>query len=121
MMSSTSNGTVATLGDDVTGLEPGDRVAVNPVVPCNTCSHCKRGETNLCENAASIGGAGDRILDGSFAEYVRVPAANVEKVGDLPLSHAALAERLGCCIHAADRSGVGQADSVALIGDRSAS
>ena len=111
-----SAGTVAELGDNVTGLESGDRVAMNPTVPCNACSYCKRGETNLCENATSIGGAGDRIIDGSFAEYVRVPAANAEKIDDLPFPHAALAEPLGCCIHAADRSGVGQADSVALIG-----
>ena len=111
-----SAGTVAELGDDVAGLETGDRVAVNPTVPCGACSYCKRGETNLCEDATSIGGAGDHILDGSFAEYVRVPAASIEKVGDLPFRHAALAEPLGCCVHAADRSGVEQGDSVALIG-----
>lgn len=111
-----SAGSVTELGDDVTGLSSGDRVAVNPAVPCGACSYCNRGETNLCENATSIGGAGDRIIDGSFAEYVRVPAANVEEIGDLPFHQAALAEPLGCCIHAADRSGVGQADSVALIG-----
>jgi NADPH2:quinone reductase len=111
-----SAGTVTEVGTDVTGVEAGDRVAVNPVVPCNACSYCKRGETNLCSNAISVGGAGDRIIDGSFAEYVRVPAANVEGIGDLPFRHAALAEPLGCCLHAANRSGVTQADSVALIG-----
>ncbi|WP_416841454.1 zinc-dependent alcohol dehydrogenase family protein [Haloferax sp. DFSO52] len=111
-----SAGTVTEIGDEVSGLEPGDRVAMNPAVPCNNCSYCKRGETNLCDSATAIGGAGDRIIDGSFAEYVRVPAGNVEQIGDLPFRHAALAEPLGCCIHAADRSGAGQADSVALIG-----
>ena len=111
-----SAGTISEVGENVDRLVSGDRVSVNPVVPCYTCSHCKRGETNLCRNAASIGGAGDRILDGSFAEYVRVPASNVEQIGDLSFRHAALAEPLACCIHAADRSGVGQADSVALIG-----
>ncbi|MFC4360543.1 zinc-dependent alcohol dehydrogenase family protein [Halobium salinum] len=111
-----SAGTVTAVGSDVTGVESGDRVALNPAVPCGTCSYCKRGKTNLCDNATAIGGAGDRIIDGSFAEYVRVPAGNVEKVGDLPFDHAALAEPLGCCVHAANRSGVGQADSVAIIG-----
>ncbi len=111
-----SAGTVAEVGDNVTRVEPGDRVAMNPTVSCDACSYCKRGETNLCENAASIGGAADRVFDGSFAEYVRVPEANVEPVGDMPFPQAALAEPLGCCVHAADRSGVGQADSVALIG-----
>jgi NADPH2:quinone reductase len=55
-------------------------------------------------------------MDGAFAEYVRVPAGSVEQIGDLPFREAALAEPLACCIHGADRSGLGQGDSVALIG-----
>lgn len=111
-----SAGTVAEVGADVTRFSPGDRVAMNPIVPCHECSACKRGETNLCENNTTIGGAGETIVDGAFAEYVSVPASNLEDVGDLPFSHAALAEPLGCCIRGADRSGVQQGDSAALIG-----
>nr|WP_245698975.1 zinc-dependent alcohol dehydrogenase family protein [Halopelagius longus] len=111
-----SAGTVVDVGDDVRGFERGDRVAMNPVVPCNACSACKRGDTHLCENNTSIGGAGETIIDGAFAEYVRVPATNVESVGDLPFREAALAEPLACCVHGADRSGVRQGDSVAIIG-----
>ena len=111
-----SAGTVAEVGSGVTGIERGDRVAMNPTVPCNACSACKRGDTHLCENNTSIGGAGERIMDGAFAEYVRVPATCVVDIGDLPFRKAALAEPLACCIHGADRSGVAQGDSVALIG-----
>lgn len=111
-----SAGTVAKVGGEVDRFAVGDRVAINPVVPCNACSACKRGATHLCENNTSIGGAGETILDGAFAEYVRVPATNVEDVGDLPFRQAALAEPLACCIHGADRSGIEQGDSVALIG-----
>ena len=111
-----SAGTVAAVGDEVDGFAVGDRVAMNPVVPCNACSACKRGATHLCENNTSIGGAGGTIVDGAFAEYVRVPATNVEDVGDLPFRQAALAEPLACCVHGADRSGVEQGDSVAIVG-----
>jgi len=111
-----SAGTVVEVGEEVREFEPGDRVAMNPIVPCNTCSYCKRGETHLCENHATLGGAGETVIDGSFAEYVIVPASNVADVGDLAFRKAALAEPLGCCIHGADRSGVEQGDSVALIG-----
>jgi NADPH2:quinone reductase len=111
-----SAGTISEVGDDVPDLEPGDRVALNPLVPCNECSNCIEGKVNLCENITAIGGAGDTIHDGSFAEYVRIPAKNVEEIGDLPFHHAALAEPLGCCVHGADRGRVEQGDSVALIG-----
>lgn len=111
-----SAGEIVEVGSDVTGFAVGDRVAMNPVVPCSTCSACKRGDTHLCANNTSIGGAGKTIIDGAFAEYVRVPATNIEKIGDLSFREAALAEPLACCIHGADRSEVGQGDSVALIG-----
>ena len=111
-----SAGAVATVGEGVDRFAVGDRVAMNPVVPCNACSACKRGATHLCEDNTSIGGAGETIVDGAFAEYVRVPATNVEDVGDLPFRRAALAEPLACCVHGADRSGVEQGDSAALVG-----
>ncbi|WP_135306182.1 galactitol-1-phosphate 5-dehydrogenase [Haloarcula amylovorans] len=109
-------GTVADAGSDVTGFEAGDRVAVNPTVPCNACSYCKRGETHLCENNTSIGGAGDTILDGAFAEYVRVPAINVEDIGDMSFERAALAEPLACCVHGVEQVDLTPGDSVAIIG-----
>jgi len=111
-----SAGTVAEVGADVTTFEVGDRVAMNPVVPCNECSACKRGETNLCTDNTSIGGAGQTVIDGAFAEYVRVPATNLEDVGDLPFREAALAEPLACCVHGVRRAGIEQGDSVALVG-----
>ncbi|RBI64462.1 galactitol-1-phosphate 5-dehydrogenase [halophilic archaeon] len=111
-----SAGEVVEAGEDVTGVDVGDRVAINPVVPCNACSACKCGDTHLCENNTSIGGAGETIVDGAFAEYVRVPATNVEDVGDLPYRTAALAEPLACCVHGVVRSGVEQGDSVAIVG-----
>lgn len=111
-----SAGTVAAAGDAVSRFDVGDRVAINPTIPCHTCSYCKRGETHLCESNTVIGGAGETILDGAFAEYVRVPATNVEPIGDLSFERAALAEPLACCVHGADRVDPEQGDSVAIIG-----
>jgi NADPH2:quinone reductase len=111
-----SAGSIVEIGDDVVGVDPGDRVAINPTVPCNACSYCKRGETHLCENNTSIGGAGNTILDGAFAEYVRVPAINVEDIGEMSFERAALAEPLACCVHGVDQVDLTPGDSVAIIG-----
>src|SRR5699024_8381155 len=97
-------GKVTVVGEEVERVSEGDRVAVNPTVPCNQCSACKTGHENLCENFMTIGGAGDHVVDGAFAEYVRVPAGNVEPIGDMPIQRAALAEPLGCCVHGIDQS-----------------
>ncbi|WP_225335310.1 zinc-dependent alcohol dehydrogenase family protein [Halomicrobium urmianum] len=111
-----SAGKVVEVGESVTAVESGDRVAINPTVPCNACSYCKRGETHLCENNTSIGGAADTVIDGAFAEYVRVPETNVEDIGELSFEQAALAEPLACCVHGVDQVDLRQGDSVAIVG-----
>lgn len=111
-----SAGEVVEVGESAAGVAVGDRVAINPTVPCNACSACKRGETNLCANNTAIGGAGKTIRDGSFAEYVAVPATVAADIGDLPVRRAALAEPLACCIRAVDRADITTGDTVALIG-----
>lgn len=111
-----SAGTVAEVGTDVTSYEPGDRVAINPTIPCNACTYCKRGETHLCEHNTSIGGAADSVIDGAFAEYVRVPQTNVEEIGEMPFERAALAEPLACGLHGVDQVDCKPGDSVAIIG-----
>ncbi|MFB6135657.1 MAG: zinc-dependent alcohol dehydrogenase family protein [Halobacteriaceae archaeon] len=111
-----SAGEVVEAGDGVRNVEVGETVALNPIVPCGTCSYCREGRENLCRDSTVVGGAGDTILDGAFAEYVRVPAASVEPVGDLAVERAAFAEPLACCVHGVERTDVGVGDTVALVG-----
>lgn len=63
-------GTVDSVGEGVTTVKPGDRVAVAPGTPCGHCYYCERGEQNMCENRTVMG----THYDGAFAEYVKVPA-----------------------------------------------
>jgi NADPH2:quinone reductase len=111
-----SAGEVVAAGEDVTNVEAGERVAINPTIPCGACEFCRQGRESLCRNARTVGGAGDDILDGSFAEYVRVPATSVEPTGDLSFSRAAFAEPLACCVHGADRAPITSGDTVAIVG-----
>jgi len=58
-------GTVAAVGAGVADLAPGDRVAVDPNMPCGVCRQCRRGRIHLCENLRALG----VDMDGGFAEY----------------------------------------------------
>lgn len=117
-----SAGEIVEMGSEVAdseqgdGLAVGDRVAINPSVPCHQCKYCDAGRENLCPDLTSIGGAADTVVDGSFAEFVVVPAGNVESIGDLSARQAAFAEPLGCCVHGIERLDVAAGDSVALVG-----
>lgn len=111
-----SAGRIVERGEDVTSVDVGDRVAICPAVPCYTCSQCKAGRTNLCDDLLAIGAAGDEIKDGAFAEYVTVPARAVEPIADLPYRRAAFAEPLACCVHGVDRVDPLTGESVAIIG-----
>lgn len=66
------SGTVAQIGDGVTSLKVGDRVAGVPLVPCMKCDDCQKGDYSLCKHYSFIG---SREF-GSFAEYVVVPEKN---------------------------------------------
>lgn len=111
-----SAGEVIAAGSQVDDYTPGDRVAINPSIPCNECRACKAGRENLCRDLTSIGGAAKHIIDGAFAEYARVPVGNVERIGDLDYRIAALAEPLGCCINGVDQVDLTSGETVVVVG-----
>jgi 2-desacetyl-2-hydroxyethyl bacteriochlorophyllide A dehydrogenase len=71
-------GTVVEAGSGVTRVQVGDRVAGCFHTACGSCFHCMRGEYNRCLSARSFGlGATMGSLQGTQAEYVLVPRANL--------------------------------------------
>ncbi|GAA0200787.1 NAD(P)-dependent alcohol dehydrogenase [Haladaptatus pallidirubidus] len=108
-----SAGEVVAVGER-TGFEPGDRVALEPGVPCRRCAHCKRGEYNLCPDVTFMATPPD---DGAFAEYVAWPADFAYRLPDsVSLREGALCEPLSVGIHAARRGNVDVGDSVLITG-----
>ena len=81
-------GTVAVVGDRVTGWDVGARVAVDPTITCGTCRFCLAGEQSMCERYQVFG----EHRKGGFAEYAAVPAENLVSIPDsIPFETAAAA------------------------------
>jgi NADPH:quinone reductase-like Zn-dependent oxidoreductase len=71
-------GVVESVGADVQGLHPGDRVMVNPGISCGHCDACLGGEQPLCHHFGILG----EHRPGTAAEFIVVPASNVARVPD---------------------------------------
>ncbi|KAF7589884.1 hypothetical protein BBP40_003545 [Aspergillus hancockii] len=85
-------GVVLKCGDGVTHLRPGDRVAVEPGVPCETCFLCNDGRYNLCEDVQF---AGVYPYAGTIQRYKVHPAKWVHKLPDnITYAEGALLEPL---------------------------
>ena len=109
-----SAGEVVEVGDDVTGLDVGDRVTLEPGVPCRRCPHCKRGDYHLCESVTFMA---TPPHDGAFAEYVAWPADFAYRLPEsVSMREGALCEPLSVGIHACRRGDVGTGDTVLITG-----
>ncbi len=95
-------GEIAALAADVTGFRTGDRVAVDPNLPCGTCPSCRKGLTNLCRDLKAYGVS----HDGGFAEYSVVRTDHLHAIGDMPYHIAALAEPLACVLNGLGAAGL---------------
>lgn len=72
-------GTITEIGSAVTTLEVGDRVLISCISSCGACSYCHQGLYAHClasEGASGIGWIFGHLIDGTQAEYVRVPFAD---------------------------------------------
>lgn len=107
-------GEIVAVGGDVDDLEPGDRVALEPGVPCRRCAHCERGDYHLCEAVEFMA---TPPHDGAFAEYVSWPADFAHELpASVSTTAGALCEPLSVGIHACRRGDVGTGDTVLVAG-----
>jgi 2-desacetyl-2-hydroxyethyl bacteriochlorophyllide A dehydrogenase len=107
-------GTVVAAGRDVVGVAEGDSVAVEPKIACGACHFCRLGRFNLCERGRSIGVIG---VDGGFADFVAVPAANAFVLPEgFPHRWGALVEPVACAVHGFDLLHLRLADHVLIYG-----
>ena len=105
-------GVVDALGPGTSGIEVGQRVAVNGNTGCGTCDSCRRGYPLLCSSLQCLGVNGP----GGFAECMLAPAANIFPVDDLPVEVAVMTEPTACAMHGMDVLGMRPGSDVLLFG-----
>jgi len=109
-------GQVVQVDEGVNRYKKGDRVVASHHVPCNTCRFCLRGHHTVCDTLRRT-----NFDPGGFAEYVRLPAINVDR-GVYLIPHgvsfeeASFAEPLACVWRAQETAGIGPGDTVVIIG-----
>jgi len=92
---------VETIGERVTRVKPGERVAVDPAIACLRCDQCLNQKFNRCRNQRFLG-CPDQ-MEGCLCEYIIMPEQNCFKIGDsMSLAQAALAEPLSIGIYAVE-------------------
>jgi L-iditol 2-dehydrogenase len=111
-------GTVVQSDAQDEGYNVGDRVTVNPNIPCGTCFYCTRGLQTACDNLSIIG----VHRNGGFAQYVSVPGQSVMQgcVFHIPegvsFEEASLIDPASCAVNAAELSSVEPGNVVVVIG-----
>jgi L-idonate 5-dehydrogenase len=100
-------GSVAAVGAAVTAVRAGDKVAVNPSLPCGACRYCLAGLANHCLDMRFYGSAMrfPHVHGGFRQRLVADERQCVPLPSDLPLEKAAFAEPLAVCLHAVSRAG----------------
>jgi 2-desacetyl-2-hydroxyethyl bacteriochlorophyllide A dehydrogenase len=107
-------GVIEATGAQAGDWTPGQRVIVEPDLPCWTCKMCTSGRENLCENLQFFGCG---YPQGGMADYFTLAANRLHAVPDALDDHtAALIEPLSTPVHAVRLAGDVAGKSVAVLG-----
>lgn len=108
------SGVVTKLGKGVSQLKVGDRVAIEPGVPCRRCDYCKEGRYNLCPDVIF---AGCSPVNGCLARYFIHAADFCHKLPEnITYEEGALVECVAVAVQACRRAGVSVGHTVLICG-----
>jgi threonine dehydrogenase-like Zn-dependent dehydrogenase len=107
------SGVVDSVGEGVTGVEPGQRVVCEGNIPCQRCARCRAGDTHLCANYDAVG----FTRGGGWGEFVVVPARILHQLPDhVSFDAAVLVEPGSCVVKALGRAQIEPAETVGVVG-----
>lgn len=104
---------IVEMGEGNAYFKPGDKVLLNPMVPCGDCDACKVGQVNMCENVISVGEDGDGI----FAEYYVAKRSLLYPLDpNLDIDIAVFAQPLSCALNGFNRLNFVSGQSIMILG-----
>ena len=102
------------LGDNVDTLAIGDRVAIEPGLPCRRCAWCRRGEYNLCPGMRFLA---TPPVHGALCRYMTHDADFCHRLPtSLTLEQGAMCEPLSVGVYACERAGLRPGQSLVVFG-----
>jgi L-iditol 2-dehydrogenase len=109
-------GEVVAVGEGVDRYKEGDRITVAHHVPCNTCHYCLSGHHTVCDTLRQT-----NFDPGGFAEYVRLPAINVDRgvfllPEEVSFEDATFTEPVACVLRGQRMARLQLGQSVLVIG-----
>ena len=108
-------GIVDKIGKKVTKVKPGDRIAIDPAMPCYECDQCKTGRFHTCRKLKFLGCPGQ--AEGCLSEYIVMPENSCFILPEnLTLEDGALSEPLTIGVYAANLSQLKTGMNIGILG-----
>ncbi len=108
-------GIVAETGSEVKKVKPGDKVAIEPSLPCGQCDQCLTGRSHTCRRIRFLGCPGQ--AEGALSEFIVMPEANCLPLpGNLNADHGSISEPLAIGIYSVKKSGGVRGLRIGILG-----
>ena len=108
-------GEVISVGSKVSRVKPGDRIAIEPAMPCGECDQCKADRPHTCRNLRFLGCPGQ--ADGCLSEYIVMPEKSCFRIAEtMSYTEAAISEPLAIGVYAVNQSIPMKGTSIGILG-----
>jgi L-iditol 2-dehydrogenase len=108
-------GIVTEVGSAVRRVKPGDRIAIDPAMPCYECDQCLAGRHHTCRKLRFLGCPGQ--AEGCLMEYIVMPERSCFKLnGKLTPDHGSISEPMAIGVYAVKKSGAASGNNIAILG-----
>jgi L-iditol 2-dehydrogenase len=108
-------GIVVETGKNVTRVKPGDKIAIDPAMPCWECDQCRAGRHHTCRNLRFLGCPGQ--AEGCLTEYLVMPEESCYPLeGKLITDHGSISEPMAIGVYAVKKSGGVKGKDIGILG-----